>query len=279
MAQLSAKIRTFISDHPRAAVAIAAAGCLVVGSLAVGVLSGIGSSGNDTAADSTAYEGELPGFIFSGVTTSTATGDPSSPVGGLSAASSPYYSSPNSSYLPGFSFPPGMGPMGSIVGAPYPTLPGGAPAPGYSGPYSSMPTFPSSSIPNGQGGGASSTPPSTFRPGQEQGSNQPALPTAPPQPTTTVDYPVFQCDVKVDLFAGDRTGSARRIKVSLALSTNEVPAVWVRTTWDDVTEDDAVRLTPLGTISFYVFAPGKQWPTVRIYSTSDFRPASQMCSS
>jgi hypothetical protein len=82
----------------------------------------------------------------------------------------------------------------------------------------------------------------------------------------------------VSLFSGERSGSSRRIKISLALSTNTVPIVWVETTWDDETRRNAVTINPEGAMEFLLYAPGDEWPRARVFAASDYRATSQMCS-
>lgn len=97
--------------------------------------------------------------------------------------------------------------------------------------------------------------------------------------STTVDYPQFECIVRVSQFVGGPTGQSRRVKVNLRVSTTAVRYVWAETRWDEEVNVQTVTMNPEGRIEFLVFAPGTQWPVVRVYASSDVRPQSQMCSS
>lgn len=101
--------------------------------------------------------------------------------------------------------------------------------------------------------------------------------TQPQTPTTIGEFIRFNCSVRVTSFLGGTSGDARRVKVSLQLSTNKVPIVWVSTVWDDRTELSTVTVNPEGKIEFLVFAPGDTWPVSRVFATADRRVASQMC--
>ena len=133
-------------------------------------------------------------------------------------------------------------------------------------------TLPASSTVPGGGSSVASTVPG------QSGTTSPGSPGTAPQLTTTTDYPRFNCTVTVSLFAGERTGDLRRVKVAVNLSTNEVPSVWVETRWDENSEVNAVSLNPTGSVEFLVYAPGNDWPTARVFASSDLRASSQMCS-
>lgn len=153
----------------------------------------------------------------------------------------------------------------------YPTGPAGIVGP----PTTPTPTAPNGTIP---GNGPASTTPNGGPPTTAGGG---PTNTGPPRTSipmvTTTDYPQFRCTITISLFSGQRTGSDRRVKVGLALSTNAVRNVWVEIRWNENVQTQAISINPSGTIEYLIYAPGNGWPTARVFAASDLRPSSQMC--
>lgn len=152
-------------------------------------------------------------------------------------------------------------------------------SPGSSAPNSST-IGPTSEVaaPNSLGSGSPIDPsgsPTANLPVSTPGSQQ-SLPTGP---TTTVDFPVFQCSVAVNSFLGGRTGDVRRVEISMTISRSEIGMVWYEVLWDDMSKRGVVTVNPAGSMKFVVAAPGNEWPVARVYASPTYRAQTSMCAS